>query len=328
MKQLSHLIILPIILLVNLSCTAQKEKGNKISLDGTWDMIFDDNNQGVEEDWFLDEIFEKQKFEKIKVPSCWEETKKNYEGAGIYRTKFAIPEDWSDKIIQLNFEASNYKTEIWINDQVVGFHEGGYTPFSFRVDKLIKAGEENTLVVRIISPIILTDKYIDGLGRQEVPMWRGTITGGIWQSVSIVAKGTINLRDVFIEPKIDTNTATFNLEIENTETDIKAVEVSVKILSKDGKEITSKNETIESYPGKNALKWSLNIENAQYWSTKNPYLYKAEVTVKKDGEVSDSWTYKFGMREFTVVNDEFYLNGEPLYLKGAFFVAPNRNPEH
>ena len=294
-------------------------KKNGFSLNGIWEIIFDDNNQGIENDWYLDENFEKQNFQTIAVPSCWEETKKNYEGVGIYRTKFTIPKGWSDKIIQLNFEASNYKTEIWINDQVVGFHEGGYTPFSFRIDKLIKAGEQNTLVVRVVSPIILTDKYIDGLGRQEVPMWRGAITGGIWQSVSIEAKGSLGVKDVFIEPNINTNTSVFNIEIENTKTNVEKSEVIVKIFSKDGKEVASKTETLESLPGKNTVQWNLHIPNAKYWSTKNPYLYKAEVTVKKEGVISDEWETKFGMREFTVVDDQFYMNGKPIYLKATFF---------
>ena len=305
---------------LQISCMAQNnDETAQLSLDGTWDIIFDDKNKGIEQHWFLDENFEKQEFKQITVPSCWEQFDKNYEGAGIYRTKFTIPENWNDKIIELNFEAVNYKSEIWINDQVVGFHEGGYTPFGFRVDKLIKAGEENTLVVRVISPIILTDKYIDGLGRQEVPMWRGAITGGIWQSVSIEAKGTLGLKDVFIEPKIDTNTAVFNIEIENTETTVENAEVSIKIFSKDGKEVVSKVESLLSFPGKNVVQWNLAIENTEYWSTKNPYLYKAEVTIKKEGVISDEWSTKFGMREFTVVDDEFYMNGSPIYLKAAFF---------
>ena len=132
----------------------------------------------------------------------------------------------------------------------------------------------------MVSPIILTDKYIDGLGRQEVPMWRGAITGGIWQSVSIEAKGSLGVKDVFIEPNINTNTSVFNIEIENTKTNVEKSEVIVKIFSKDGKEVASKTETLESLPGKNTVQWNLHIPNAKYWSTKNPYLYKAEVTVK------------------------------------------------
>ncbi len=53
-----------------------------------------------------------------------------------------LPEDWYDKIMHLEFEALNYKTEVWVNEVGVGYHEGGYTPFRFRIDEMIKAGQE------------------------------------------------------------------------------------------------------------------------------------------------------------------------------------------
>lgn len=300
-------------------CAQQAESNHIISLDGEWEIIFDHHNNGVKDKWYLNEVFEEQNVTKIGVPSCWEEFEKDYEGAGIYRKKFNVPENWADKTIQLNFQAVNYKAEVWINDQVVGFHEGGYTPFDFRVDKLIKAGKENTLVVRVISPIILTDKYIDGLGRQEVPMWRGAITGGIWQSVSIEAKGSLGLQDVFIEPDIDSQTAKFNIEIENIEIQQESSELKIEIFSKEDEIVASHTEEIKILPGINRVNRKLKIEKAKYWSPDDPYLYKAKVTIVKNGSSSDQWETRFGMRSFTVKNDQFYLNGEPIYLKAAFF---------
>ena len=119
---------------------------NDLSLDGTWEIIYDDNNKGVEGQWHLNTNYDAQAgIKEIGVPSCWEEYEKDYEGGAFYRKKFAIPEAWEGKILDLKFEASNYMTQVWLNEQVVGFHEGGYTPFSFRIDKLAKPGEENTL---------------------------------------------------------------------------------------------------------------------------------------------------------------------------------------
>lgn len=305
---------------IQLSVWAQQTQSNEaISLDGEWEIIFDHNNSGIKDNWYLSKVFEQQNVSKIAVPSCWEEFEKDYEGAGIYRKKFDIPENWEDKMIQLNFQAVNYKAEVWINDQVVGFHEGGYTPFSFRVDKLIKAGAENTLVVRVVSPIILTDKYIDGLGRQEVPMWRGAITGGIWQSVSIEAKGSLVLQDVFLEPDIDNKTAKFNIEIDNIEIQSESPELKIEIYSKEDELVASHIEEIEILPGINQVNRELKIKEAKYWSPKDPYLYQAKVTIVKNGSSSDQWEARFGMRSFTVENDQFYLNGKPIYLKAAFF---------
>ncbi len=309
-----------LILILLFQGTFAQTKLNQLSLDGKWEIIFDHKNAGVEGQWHLNKSYDAQRgIKEIDVPSCWEEYEKDYEGVAFYRKKFMLPERWKGQILELKFDASNYMTQVWLNEQVVGFHEGGYTPFRFRIDKLAKPGEENILTVRVISPIILTDKRIDGLGRQEVPMWRGAITGGIWQSVNISASGTERFTDVFMEPDIHTNTNTFNLEIENTKTSITDSEIEIKILSYDGEVVATQNENVQVQPGKNHYKYQLQIPDAKYWSMNNPHLYKAEVKVKTNGELSDLWTHKFGMREFTAIDNQFVLNGKPMYLKAAFF---------
>lgn len=291
-----------------------------LSLNGEWEIIFDDADQGKTNEWFTNAAFENNTSKRsILVPSCWEEFEKDYEGAAIYRKKFDVPSTWEGRIIEIHFDAVNYMSELWLNDQVVGFHEGGYSPFSFRVDKLIKAGKENVLTVRVISPIILTDKNIDGLGRQEVPMWRGAITGGIWQSVALVSKGSIGIKDVFIDPNINTNTASFDVEIENTMDFTDKAELNIRILSHSGEEVIARKEMIDALPGKNKIQWQMAITDAIYWSTTNPYLYSAEIEITSNGNSSDTWAHKFGMREFTAKDNKFYLNNEPIYLKASFF---------
>ena len=321
MKMIIKITTLLTTLFIAISLSAQQSsERNQLSLDGNWEIIFDDNNEGVEGEWHLNKNYDAHSgIKEIAVPSCWEEFEKDYEGVAFYRKKFEVPASWEGKILDLKFDASNYMTQVWLNEQVVGFHEGGYTPFSFRIDKLVKPGEENTLTVRVISPIILTDKRIDGLGRQEVPMWRGAITGGIWQTVNIFASGTTRFSDVFLEPKIDDNLLTVNLEIENTETGIISSELGVKILSAEGKQVGSLKTTIDVLPGKNQNKWEFKMPDAIYWSMDNPYLYSLEIEINKDGETSDTWSSKFGMREFTAKDNKFVLNGKPMYLKACFF---------
>jgi len=310
--------ILALLLLVSTAASGQTNE-NTISLNGDWSIVFDDVNEGVEKKWYLNEEFNKLQSKTIEVPSCWEETEENYEGVGFYTRQFDIPAEWDGKIVKVNFDAVNYYSEIWVNDQVVGFHEGGYTPFSFRIDKLLKFGEENTIMVRVVSPIILTDKRIDGMGRQEVPMWRGAIAGGIWQGVKLKASGHTHLTDVFIEPKIASNEAVLNMTVNNADAFISTKELLVDILDANGKVVASKKESIEALPGKNELSWTLKIEDAKYWSVDNPYLYKANVQILDEQKIEDQWSHKFGMREFSVENDVFTLNGKPLYLKATFF---------
>ncbi len=310
--------ILVLLLLISMGACAQAEK-KTISLNGTWNIVFDDANEGVGEKWYLNTEFEKLHSKAIEVPSCWEETEKNYEGVGFYSRKFNVPIEWEDKIVEVDFDAVNYYSEIWVNEQVVGFHEGGYTSFSFRIDKLLKFGQVNTIMLRVVSPIILTDKRIDGMGRQEVPMWRGAITGGIWQGVKLTAKGYTHLRDVFIEPIIASNEAVLNMTISNADAYSSSKQIMVSIEDANGKVVATRKEAIEALPGQNELRWSLKIDKVSYWSVDNPYLYKAVVKVLGDKDTEDEWSHKFGMREFSVKNDEFTLNGKPLYLKATFF---------
>lgn len=175
MKGLKNIFFL--FLLIGLLSLAQEE----ISLNGNWEIVFDHNNEGAQSMWHQNEVFQKLAAKrKIKVPSSWELIEKDYEGVAFYRYAFDVPQDWEGKVVRLQFDAVNYLSEIWLNDQVVGYHEGGFTPFGFRVDNMMKAGKENVLILRVVGPIILSDKNIDGVKALETP------NGGV---VSLVAYG-------------------------------------------------------------------------------------------------------------------------------------------
>jgi len=318
----------------------------ELSLDGTWDIIFDHENEGREEKWQLADVFSKHAaVRQIPVPSSWERTEQDYEGVAFYRRTFKVPTTWKGKIIRLQFDAVNYLTEVWLNDEAVGFHEGGFTPFEFRVDDLVAAGQENTLVLRVVGPIILQNKNVDGVGPLETPQWRGGITGGVWQSVRLIATGEVLVKDVFIEPKTADDSATFHLELENTSSVTKSVQLETAIRSShDPGQIVAKSiRALSLRPGVTRHVQTHRVSNAQYWSPDDPHLYQAEVgvfgtdTKKGTGPIwtqspsgrsgkldlspfsCDRWTSRFGMREFTIRDKRFYLNGKPLYLKATFF---------
>jgi hypothetical protein len=55
-----------------------------VSLDGTWEIIFDPQNTGREAGWQKTETFTAAKArERIRVPSCWEEFRQDYEGVAF-----------------------------------------------------------------------------------------------------------------------------------------------------------------------------------------------------------------------------------------------------
>ena len=223
--------------------------------------------------------------------------------------------------MRLQFDAVNFRTEVWLNDTAVGEHEGGFTPFEFRIDDLLRFGEKNTLILRVVGPILLQDKVVDGVGPMETPQWRGAIAGGIWQPVRLVATGDVCVEDVFIEPRIADNTATVHLDLEHggDETSAANVELTVRPAGEPNLVAARTTKTLDLSPGSNRQTWTLEIPDAKHWSPDDPHLYCAEVSVSCGGTVSDRWKIRFGMREFTIRDKQFYLNGEPFYLKATFF---------
>jgi len=291
------------------------------SLDGTWQIVFDPDNEGREKQWVRGEHFSKARQRDITVPGCWELTEKDYEGVAFYRRTFRVPASWKGKVVRLQFDAVNFRAEVWLNDVAVGVHDGGFTPFEFRIDGLLKFDAENTLTLRVVGPILLQDKQIDGMGPMETPQWRGAIAGGIWQPVRLIATGELYVEDVFIEPKISNDTATLHLELAHAgrRRTPARVEIAIRPAGRAGQVAARTSETLDLQPGSSQTSWTLHIPDATYWSPENPHLYRAEVTVAHDGSVSDRWQTRFGMREFTIRDNKFCLNGEPLYLKATFF---------
>ena len=81
-----------------------------------------------------------------------------------------------------------------------------------------------------------------------------------------------------------------------------------------GNIVARKNESLELTPGKNSHYRLVTIPDAVYWSPANPYLYEIEVTVDIDGKTSDTWKTRFGMREFTIRDKQFVLNGRSPFI--------------
>jgi len=70
-------------------------------------------------------------------------------GTDWYAQDFYVPDDWQGKAVTLNFEGVIYKAKVWINGRFLGEHEGGFTPFSFRIEKALRYGDKNRVVVMV-----------------------------------------------------------------------------------------------------------------------------------------------------------------------------------
>ncbi len=290
-----------------------------VCLNGTWQLAFDPANQGKDQEWY--NSFPDS--EPIEVPGVWEMVRPGYDGVGWYRTSFPGNPEWRERMVRLKFGAVFYFCECWLNGQYLGSHEGGFSPFEFDISDTISEGG-NELVVRVINPPI--NHEIEGfragapLNKSDLPVGKAAWYynfGGVWQDVAIVVSDPVTVMDIFVSPLPDEKRAEVTVTVRNKGTACGG-RASCKVVpaADDGQVAAAKEQSVEFKEGDLDLHFSMELDGFTSWSPENPFLYFAEVSVERDGSVLDTARARFGMREFTIHNDKFLLNGKPIILKG------------
>ncbi len=86
----------------------------------------------------------------IMVPGDWNTQSDKlffYEGSIWYKKDFTFEVKKGEKLF-LYFGAVNYFTNVYLNGEEIGTHEGGFTPFSFDITDKVKNGR-NFVVLRV-----------------------------------------------------------------------------------------------------------------------------------------------------------------------------------
>ena len=213
------------------------------------------------------------------MPSCWETIEEDYEGAAWYGRRVPVPAAWKDKAVRLQFGAVNYRAEVWVNDQPAGYHEGGYTPFEITVGDLLRPGEENFIAVRVLGPVLTRDTYLDGIGPNETPHWRGAIAGGIWQSVRFTASNDTYFSDVFVTPDIHNSRALIRATVLNRARKSRQATLEFTVA---GEAAVARREALLR-PGNNSIEAEVRIPNARLWSPEQPHLYTVRAAIDSGG---------------------------------------------
>ncbi len=290
-----------------------------LSLDGEWDILYDYNNIGKENQWFVQEKFyNNENVLQVQVPCCLETQNKDYEGVAWYAKIINVPQKLKEYQLFLQFDAVNYKCELWVNGIAVSYHKGGYSRFEIDVTGHLIAGEENFISLRVITPIITKDITIDGIGKNEMPHWRAALAGGIYQSVHLQARENVYLKNVFAIPDVDNGKVLLEYEIVNCNLHKEEVLLCISVSEyKENEKILAIREGFVVNVGVSKKQISFEIPKAKLWSTESPNLYTAKCVVIANN-VSDETNVRFGFRKLDFNEDGFLLNGKPIYIKGAF----------
>ena len=280
------------------------------SLNGQWQLRRDAEDVGVDDEWYdaAEWPDDGDRF-SVPVPSAWQEIDEltDYTGVAWYRTSVDLDEVPDGKQVFLRFGAVDYHATVYVNGIECGEHRGGYLPFEVAVTDALESGE-NVLAVRVEDPEDISEIPH---GKQGEPWY--TRVSGIWQAVTLETRPLVRVADLKVTPDLDDDTAhvEFTTVADSHAPDDLAATVRI---AHDGTEVAEASSQADPEASTSV---SVAIPDAVYWSPDQPALYDVAIELSTDGETVDSYTDYFGMREIEHVDGELYLNGEPLYVRGA-----------
>ncbi|WP_328779496.1 DUF4981 domain-containing protein [Streptomyces canus] len=321
----------------------------RLSLDGTWKFAYADRPADRDTDFYRTDVDDTD-WDTIPVPSVWqvhgydfpiyinitypwwgpnglgEEAQPpaaptRYNPVGQYRRTFTVPKDWSGRRTFLHFEGVKSAHYVWINGELVGYHEDSYTPAEYDITPHLKPGT-NQIAVEVY-------RYSDGDWLEDQDMIR---LSGIFRSVHLYSTPAVHLRDF----KLDTPLGD----------DYTSAELSVTASVRDYGGGNQGHYTVETqlYDSGGHAVWSRPLQQAvaldagdettvqaakavpapKLWSAEHPNLYTAVLRLRDPGgKVIETLSHRVGLREFALKDGLMRINGKPVSFRGT-----NRHEMH
>ena len=274
------------------------------SLDGRWEAIVDLFDRGEVMKVYKNQTaeqfgrFVEYSFDRgirLEVPGDWNSQRpelKYYESTIWYKRDFDYTPS-PDKRLFIYFGASNYQTDLYLNGEKIGSHEGGFTPFQFEIGDKVRTGH-NFIVARVNSrrsPLSIPAMIYD--------WWN---YGGITRSVLLIETPKKFIEDYTIRlAPGKTDEIYAHVKIAGSGTAEKAT-VSIPEIGLSTTVSTDKNGEAEfTAPARLTL-----------WSPENPKLYTVEIST-----LSDTIREQIGFRTISTEGGKLLLNGKPVFLKGV-----------
>jgi len=273
------------------------------NLNGKWQIIIDPTGSG---DWR--QVWQEKKPEKrtdfieysfeggptFNVPGDFNTQMpelKYFEGTVWYKKTFNYDLNKGKRLF-LHFGAVNYLAKIYLNGNLIGNHEGGFTPFQFEITNTVRKGG-NIIVVRVNNQRLKDG--IPGLGYD----WFNY--GGITRDVNLIETDNSFISDYFIQLKKHSYNDVLGWVRLNGKNLSQRVNIKIPELKVDYK-------TRSDSEGLAEVKFTSKFK---LWSPASPKLYEVRI----ESETDTVMDY-IGFRSIETRGSKIYLNGNSVFLKG------------
>ena len=262
----------------------------------------------------------------VEIPHTWNAQDMQlsfdnfYAGPAYYKKRYRLPAEWKDKRVFLRFEGVGAVAEVYVNGSLATTHKGAYSAFACEIGTLLKAGEENEIIVKA-----------DNASRPDVIPINHVlfgVYGGMYRPVWLIVTDSCNIcvtdcasPGVYITQKhVSKKQADVKVKVKLENGTLQPVPLTLQntIYDQAGKQVAADEQSFELTPqGVQTFEANFKVKHPTLWQgRKNPYLYKVVSRLVQNGKVIDEVVQPLGLRKYEIVAGKgFYLNGEkyPMY---------------
>lgn len=266
--------------------------------------------------------FDDSLWENVKIPHDWAITgpfdpdgdggtgKLPWQGEGWYRKTFRVENEDQEKVVYIKFDGIMSSPKIYVNGELAGEWDYGYSTFYLDVTNFINFGRENTIAVYVDTRKHGSRWYPGaGIYRKVEMMIADKVHEEIWGSYIT----TPVVKEAYAEMRVLTN-------IKNMDNTDQQVYVEATVISPNGKEVQkfrTRTRTIASHGSVEFDSW-MTITRPTLWSIEHPALYTLRTDLFVNGSITDSNKTAFGFRSFEFTADDgFFLNGKQVQIQGV-----------
>ncbi|GHV24859.1 beta-galactosidase [Bacteroidia bacterium] len=227
-----------------------------------------------------------------------------------YQRRFVLPKNSQGKKILLHFGGVDWRSEVFINGQQAGLHEGGFDPFTFDITAFVSHKKEQELTVKVWDPSNDGPQPRGKQVKKPEGIWYSPVTG-IWQTVWLEVVPETYIVALKQTPDIDNQQ--LNIEVETA--NLKSGD-QINITAYDGETIVGM-----SHNGWALRATPIQIKNPKLWSPEHPFLYDLKISIERKGKVIDEVKSYFAMRKISMQPDKngiqrMMLNNEFVFQYG------------
>lgn len=263
---------------------------------------------------------------RVDLPHTWNAQdalsgKMDYKrGIGNYEKNLFIRSEWKGKRLFIRFEGVNNIADVFVNRRHIGEHRGGYGAFIFEITGKVEYGKENSILVRVnngeqldIMPLVGDFNFYGGIYRDVHLL---IIDETCISPLNYASPGVRLIQDSVSHKYAKVRAV---VDLSNGGSGNREVELNVRLL--DGQRVVKEGTKNVNLSGNEVMQQELTFEIDQphLWNGRqDPFLYQAEVTLFRNGQMVDRVTQPLGLRFYRIDPDKgFFLNGKHLPLQGV-----------